>query len=93
MENNDKDLKASFEFMAHVLLSCFWGGVIFLFIWLAMFLLAGDWVYSIHSSMFDITRTQFDMAHYIGMGMLKIIVIVTFLIPWICIKLIIKKLD
>ena len=48
-------------------------------------------MYGFHRAMFDITRHEFDVMNYCGMGLLKILVFVGFLIPYIAIRLTAKK--
>jgi len=79
------------RFITGVLLRCFIYGFVLLLFWFVMFLAAGGWMYDFHSAMFDITEHEFDVMNYCGMGLLKILVFVGFLIPYIAIRLTAKK--
>ena len=74
------------HFITAVLLRCFIYGFAFVLLWFLMFLLGGRLIYDFHNSMFDITRRQFEIIHYCGMGLLKLFVFVAFLIPYIAIR-------
>jgi len=74
------------RFIAGVLLRCFIYGFALLSFWLVLFLFAGDWMYNFHSTMFDLTRHDFDLMNYYGMTFLKILVFVVFLIPYLAIR-------
>ena len=46
----------------------------------------GDWAFSIHHAMFDITRHQFDIMVYGFIGIFKTMWIGLFVIPYIAIR-------
>ena len=79
------------RFIEGVLLRCFIYGFVLLLVWFVLFLAAGECMYDFHSAMFDITLHEFDVMNYCGMGLLKILVFVGFLIPYIAIRLTAKK--
>lgn len=79
------------RFIEGVLLRCFIYGFVLLLFWFVLFLAAGRWMYDFHSAMFDITEHEFNVMNYCGMGLLKILVFVGFLIPYIAIRLTAKK--
>ncbi|MBN2327035.1 MAG: hypothetical protein JXR73_07760 [Candidatus Omnitrophica bacterium] len=83
--NNTQELPDCLKITAQILIRCFWIGFIILFFWFFMILLAHDLIYRIHSSMFHITETQFDVMMYAGLGLTKLFVFFFFLIPYICI--------
>jgi len=76
---------------AGVLLRCFVLAVCLLLFSFVFYLLAGNWAYSIHSSWFEITRHDFDLMYYYVMAFMKIASFLFFLIPYIAIKLILRK--
>ncbi|MDY6970862.1 MAG: hypothetical protein SV775_00880 [Thermodesulfobacteriota bacterium] len=69
-----------------ILLRCLIYSFALLLSWFVIFLIAGDWIYGFHSRIFDITRQDFDLMHYCGMAFLKILVFVTFVIPYFAIR-------
>jgi len=79
------------RFIESVLLRCFIYGFVLLLFWFVLFLAAGGWMYDFHSAMFDITEHEFNVMNYCGMGLLKILVFVGFLIPYIAIRLTARK--
>ena len=76
---------------AKILLRCWILGFILLLFWFGAITLLGDLVYSVHGSMFDLTRSQLTAIHYCGMGLTKLIVGMFFFIPWVAIRLVLKK--
>ena len=52
--------------------------VMFLILWLGR-----SWVYKMHSRMFPITESQFNMAIYSFLGAYKLLVYMFNIIPWI----------
>ncbi len=79
------------RFIEGVLLRCFIYGFVLLLFWFVLFLAAGGWMYDFHSAMFDITLHEFNVINYCGMGLLKILVFVGFLIPYIAVRLTARK--
>jgi Family of unknown function (DUF6868) len=47
----------------------------------------GDFVFEIHSSMLPLERQHFDLMNYFGMGFLKLLIYVFFLIPYLALKI------
>lgn len=88
MQNNDQEY---LETVARVLIRCFWGGVLLLLIWFVSYLAAGDWVYAMHAKWFSFSRQQFDVIHYCGMAATKLIILVAFLIPYLCLRIVLRK--
>ncbi len=81
------DFRENLDVLATILIRCFLGGMALLVVWFAMFVIAGDWIYQVHSRWFQIPRQTFDAIHYAGMAVTKIAIILFFLLPWIAIKL------
>jgi len=79
------------RFIEGVLLRCFIYGFVLLLVWFVLFLAAGGGMYDFHSAMFEITEHEFNVINYCGMGLLKILVFVGFLIPYIAIRLTARK--
>ena len=77
--------------VAGVFLRCFVLAVCLLLFSFVFYLLAADWAYCIHSKWFDITRHDFDLMNYYGMGLIKIVSFLFFLFPFISIKLMLRK--
>ena len=77
--------------VAGICLRCFVLAVCLLLFSFVFYLLAGDWAYSIHSGWFDITRHEFTLMYYYVMAFMKIASFLFFLLPYIAIKLILRK--
>jgi Family of unknown function (DUF6868) len=58
-----------------------------LLVWFALFILAHDWMFLLHSRWFRLSIEQFDMLHYAGMAVYKIGILLFNLVPWIALSL------
>lgn len=76
--------------VAKVLLRCFLLGVLLLLIWFAAYTLASDVIYR-QGKMFELTPHELDLIHYCGMGLVKGGVFLFFLLPYIGIRLVLRK--
>jgi len=63
------------------------GGGLYLF-GAAWLMLLSDLTYRIHSSMFKLSRDQFNGAVYVTMGIFKIIVLVFAVVPYVALSII-----
>ena len=88
MSDSTKEL---LETTKDVLLRCWIIGFVLLFISLGATLLTGNLVHDLHGSIFGLTKHELDLIFYCLMGILKLIVIACFFIPWLSIKLVLKK--
>ena len=79
------------EAIAEILLRCWIFGFILLLFWWGAVLLAGELVFGVHGAMFDLTRSQLNVIHYCGMGLTKLAVGLLFFIPWVSIRLVLRK--
>jgi len=79
--------------VARVLIRCFLFCLIVLLWWAAMYLILGDLVHDIHSTMFELSWHEFVLVNYCGLGLLKILSSVLFLFPWIAIRLVLRQTD
>jgi len=76
---------------AGILLRCFVLAFCLLWLWFIFFLVGKDWAYSIHSRWFEISRLDFDLMFYQSMALFKMAILLFFLLPFISIKLILRK--
>ena len=88
---NSTDLITTLEYLSQILLRCFLFAFALLFFVFFMVVLGGDFASSIHSQLFDITKHQFDLIVYGGMIYMKTITFLFFLIPYISIRMVLKK--
>jgi len=77
--------------VAGICLRCFVLAVCLLLFSFVFYLLAADWAYSFHSKWFEITRLHFDLTYYYAMAFFKMAAFLFFLLPFISIKLILRK--
>lgn len=88
MTESTRELLTTLE---KVLLRCWIFGFVLLFIWLGAILLMGNVIHDIHGPMFGLTKHELDLIFYCGMGILKLIVLACFFIPWLSIKIVLNK--
>jgi hypothetical protein len=89
--NEQSDHQECLETTARVLIRCFLGGAIFLLIWFIAYVVARDWMYLMQTRWFSITREHFALVQYCGMAATKLFIIVAFLIPYACLRLVLRK--
>ncbi|MBT5018389.1 MAG: hypothetical protein HON04_06540 [Planctomicrobium sp.] len=82
-----------FETLQKVLLRCWIAGFAILLVWFVAILGLSDTILQIHSSMFGITKHEFDLIMYCGMGLWKLILIVCFFLPWLSIKMVNRSVE
>jgi hypothetical protein len=89
--NESNSIDNVLEKVSKIMLLCFGMIIILLLFWFCFLLIGSDWVYGIHSKMFDITMHDFDLMNYYGMAFVKISSFMFFLFPYIAIRLILKR--
>ena len=77
--------------VARVLLRCWIFGFVLLLFWFGAHMLGGDLMYQVHGDMFDLSLHEMHVIHYCGMGLVKLVVGCFFLIPWVAIRMVLKK--
>jgi hypothetical protein len=80
-----------FNTLSTVLLACFLLGLLLLVIWFWLFTMLGNWGFDIHAAWFNISRSNFNLLNYYGMATLKLQITVFFLIPFLAIKMIVRR--
>lgn len=80
-----------FDTLAKVLLRCWIIGFVLLLFSFAMFMLTGDFIDNIHGKMFGLSAHELDLIMYCGLGLLKFGILLIFFIPWLSIKLVLRK--
>ena len=68
-----------------ILLKCIIIGFGVLIYTMVMILFFGDFAFSIHHMMFDITREQFNVMIYAFMGVFKVLWLMMFVMPYLAI--------
>ena len=74
------------DVVARVLIRCLAIALAILLFWFVAIVAADEWVYSIHSKMFELSKHEFDVMHYGGMGLLKLAAGTFFLVPYLAIR-------
>ena len=85
------DVNDLLETLAKILLRCWVMGFILLLFWLGAVTLAGDLTLGVHGAVFDLTRPQLNVIHYCGILLTKLAVGLFFFVPWVAIRLVLKK--
>ena len=78
------------EVVAKILLRCWIFGLLLLMIWFGFFMLAPNVIYSLHGSMFGLSPQGLNLIHYCGMGLVKLVVICFFFVPWLSIRMVLN---
>jgi hypothetical protein len=89
---NPDERKMFFETLAKVLMWCFLLSFALLLFWTAFYFLLGDWAYAIHARWFELSRHDFDMLHYFGLGFIKALTFLFFLFPYISIRIVLRDI-
>lgn len=74
-----------------VLLRCWIIGGVLLFIQVGAVLLLGEVIHRYHGPMFGLSSHELDVIIYSGIMLFRVFVIVFFFIPWLAIKLVLRK--
>jgi len=85
--NNVNDL---FDTLAKVLLRCFVMGYCLLLLWFVLYLFAGVWVYG-SGKWFGLMPHEVDIIHFCGISLVKCVVVLFFLCPYIAIRMVLRK--
>ncbi len=59
-----------------------------LLMWFLFFILAPDFIYRLHGRWFQLSRQQFDIIHYAGMGIFKLGIVLLNLVPYIALRIV-----
>jgi hypothetical protein len=88
MTDSTKDI---LDTLAKVLLRCWLISFALLLFSFVVFMLTGDMIDRIHGKMLGLTPHELDLIIYCWMGLFKLFVLIFFLIPWMAIKLVLRK--
>ena len=56
-----------------------------------VFMLTNEMIYEIHGKMFGLSEHELDLMFYCSMGFFKLFVFIFFLIPWLAIRMVLRK--
>ena len=89
---NNENIIALLDATAKILLRCFLLGYLFLLVWAAAYLLAGEWIYRLNGPLFSVSQHEMNLLHFYGIAFVKCCVILFFLFPYIAIRLVLRKI-
>jgi len=91
--SDNSEIRRSLEVASGVLLRCFVLAAVLLLLWFVLFLVGGEMVYRIHGKLFDITKHELELLNYCAMALFKLLVFVAFVIPYVAIRLVLRRLS
>jgi hypothetical protein len=62
-----------------------------LIVWFVAFVAAHDWLREMHGRWFRLSPDQFDLAHYLGMAIYKIGIMLFNLVPYLALRIADKR--
>jgi hypothetical protein len=80
-----------FDTLAKVLLRCGIFGYLLLLLGAGVILIAGDSIYRINGNLFGLSKHELELIIYECIVLMKVIVLMFFLIPWLAIRLVLRK--
>ena len=86
-----KEMREWLEVFAGIFLRCWAFGFLLLFLWLGIFTLVPQVIYSVHGHLFDLSPHELNLIHYGAMAFVKLTVICFFFFPWAAIRLMLRK--
>ena len=81
-----------FDTLAKVLLRCAVFGYLLLLLTIGIYMLAGGELYRLNAGIVDLSKHEFDLIIYGCVVLIKLIVLLFFFIPWVAIRLVLRKL-
>ena len=79
-----------FDVLAKVLLRCWIFGFVVIYAWFGLVVLAKAPFYGLLGGLFGLSNHELDLTNYCGIALLKLLVIVFFLLPWLAIRLVLR---
>jgi len=86
-ERNDIFLQT----LATILIRSFLFGLAFLLLWFVLYLIAPSWMFEMNARWFNISKRDFDLINYFGIGFVKISILLFFLFPYLAIRSMLRK--
>ena len=92
MNNQTQSTAFTLESTAQILIRCFWMGFASIFLWFFGFMATRQWSLEIFQQLWfsGITQHEADLVNLCGIGLLKLVVFVGFLLPYLSIRLVLK---
>lgn len=79
-----------FRTLAKVLLRTWFFGFLLLGAWAGLVLFAREPFYKLLDNWWGLTSHEFEVTNYCGIALLKLLLIVFFLLPWLAIRLVLR---
>ncbi|MFH2093397.1 MAG: DUF6868 family protein [Pseudomonadota bacterium] len=89
--NESNSVNVVLEKIAQILIRCFVMGLFVLCFWLISVLSAGNLAHKVQSAIIPISIEHFHLINYAGMLAIKAFLLVFFLLPYIAIRLVLRK--
>ena len=77
--------------LGKILLRCWIISFALLLFSFVIFMLTGEIIDDIHGKMFGLSSHELDLIIYCSMGLFKLFVFIFYLIPWLAIRLVLRK--
>ena len=90
IENNERN-DVFLQTVATMLLRSFLLGLVFLLLWFLLYLIMPGWMFEMNARWFNISKRDFDLINYFGMGFLKLSILLFFFIPYLAVRSIMRK--
>jgi hypothetical protein len=87
----DSRTTEQFDVLAKVLLRCGLFAYLLLILTVAIYLLAGDVIVRLNADLFGLSKHELDLVIYGCIVVIKLVAILFFLIPWLAIRLVLRK--
>lgn len=88
---NDERYDIFLRILASILIRSFLFGLAFLLIWFISYLIAPGWMFQMNARWFNIGQRDFELINYFGVGFVKVIILLFFLIPYLAIRSMLRK--
>ena len=80
-----------FDLLAKALLRSWIFGFAVLYTWVGIIFLAKDRFYGLLGNLFGLSHHELGLTNYCGIVLLKLLLIVFFVIPWLAIRLVLRR--
>ena len=90
MQNNERN-EVFLQTMASILLRSFLFSLAFLLLWFLLYVVAPGWMFDMNARWFNIDKRDFELINYFGIGFVKIVILLFFLLPYLAIKSMLRK--
>ena len=79
------------QFASDFLLWCLIINYAVLLLWFGVFVFAHDWLLNLHRRWFHLSEDGFDTAHYLGMAIYKIGILLLNFVPYVVVRILASR--